>query len=87
MWDGGILFIRFAEISFGLFRLVFCCPVWATVSSAWQTVLVCGLLLSLGIECLQWIFGSGVSDIDDIIFNGMGALLGYWIGVVCRKKR
>ncbi len=52
----------------------------------WQAVLVCGLLLSFGIECLQWIFGSGVSDIDDIIFNGMGALLGYWIGAACRKN-
>lgn len=51
----------------------------------WQHSLWCGLLLSCTIEVLQWLLGSGISDIDDVLFNGLGALLGYGI-FVARKK-
>lgn len=43
----------------------------------WYSILCCGFLLSFSIELLQWIFGSGVSDIDDIIFNSIGVLIGF----------
>ncbi|MPM26291.1 hypothetical protein SDC9_72792 [bioreactor metagenome] len=32
--------------------------------------------LSLSIEFLQWVLGTGISDIDDVIFNVCGALAG-----------
>lgn len=35
------------------------------------------LLLSGSIEVLQWLFGSGVSDVDDVLFNVTGAWLGW----------
>ncbi len=38
-----------------------------------------GLMLSLMIECLQFLLISGVADIDDVIFNVTGALFGYWL--------
>ena len=38
------------------------------------------VLLSLGIECLQYRFALGQAEVDDVIHNGLGALLG---GVVC----
>lgn len=34
------------------------------------------LLFSLSAEILQWILGVGVSDIDDLILNGLGGILG-----------
>ena len=42
----------------------------------WQAILA-GLLLSLGIETAQFILGSGISELDDLILNTLGALLGY----------
>ena len=36
-----------------------------------------GFLLSLGIESMQYILGSGVSELDDLILNTAGAVLGY----------
>lgn len=40
------------------------------------TVTIYSYLVSLSIELLQWFFGSGISDIDDIIFNVAGAVIG-----------
>lgn len=37
-------------------------------------------LLSLGIECSQYLFALGQAEADDVIHNGLGALLG---GAVC----
>ena len=43
--------------------------------------LLYGLLLSLAVESGQFILGSGVSELDDLILNTTGALLGY--GACC----
>ena len=40
-------------------------------------VVVIGLITSLSIETLQFLLISGVADIDDVIFNVIGAILGY----------
>ncbi len=42
----------------------------------WQALLF-GFLLSLGIETAQYVLGSGISDLGDLILNTIGALLGY----------
>ena len=42
----------------------------------WQAVLA-GFLLSLSIETAQFVLGSGVSELDDLILNTLGALVGY----------
>jgi glycopeptide antibiotics resistance protein len=44
--------------------------------SVW-TVLLAGILISAVIECLQWVFVTGMTDVDDVIFNTCGALIGY----------
>lgn len=41
----------------------------------WMAVL-CGFGLSFAIESMQYIFGTGVSELDDLILNTLGA----WIG-------
>lgn len=43
-----------------------------------------GLLLSLCIEIMQYLFGTGISELDDLILNTFGAALGALIRV---KKR
>ena len=42
----------------------------------WQAA-PAGLGLSLLVETLQFVLGSGVSELDDLILNTAGALLGY----------
>ncbi|NBK99487.1 MAG: VanZ family protein [Erysipelotrichia bacterium] len=44
-----------------------------------QKVIIYSLLLSLSIEIMQFCFYTGVSDIDDIIFNVIGGICGYLI--------
>ncbi len=48
----------------------------------WEIWLL-GLLLSFGIEFLQYVFGTGISELDDLILNSLGA----WIGAVLGKRR
>lgn len=45
-------------------------------ASGWA-VLAAAALLSVSIEMLQWLFGSGVSDVDDVLFNAAGGWLGW----------
>ena len=51
-----------------------------------QTVLCC-FLLTLCIECLQLIFKRGIFDIDDLICNTAGGLIGGLIVFVFRAKK
>lgn len=39
--------------------------------------LILGLIFSIGIETMQFFLETGVSHIDDVIFNGAGVILGY----------
>ena len=49
----------------------------------WKAVLA-GFLLSLSIEIAQFVLGSGVSELDDLILNTLGALLGYLGTFLCQ---
>ena len=42
----------------------------------WQTVVI-GMALSVGIELLQLVFKRGCADIDDVIHNTLGCVIGY----------
>ena len=64
---------------------------WLWRRITWQKTLKIGAILSLGIELCQWLLQSGISDIDDVIFNSLGALLGWslfglWKNF-CEKRR
>ena len=41
--------------------------------------ILCGFGLSLLIELLQFVFGTGVSEVDDLILNTLGTLIGFVI--------
>ena len=49
---------------------------------AWE-IWLSGLFLSFVIEFLQYVFGTGISELDDLILNSLGA----WIGAVFGKRR
>lgn len=45
-------------------------------------IVLLGFFLSLNIESLQYVFGTGFSELDDLILNTLGA----WVGaLLCRK--
>lgn len=43
----------------------------------WKTVLLSGLSLSLLVELLQFIFKRGLCEIDDVIHNLLGCIVGF----------
>lgn len=43
-----------------------------------------GFLLSLLIECSQFVFGTGVTEVEDLILNTMGAAIGYGLYLLGR---
>lgn len=49
----------------------------ASRSMTWKKVLVIGMCLSIGIETLQFVFKKGFSEVDDVMHNTVGCLLGY----------
>ena len=66
------------------FGIILC--VYAKNMTIKKTVLY-SFLLSLSIELLQYVFYTGVSDIDDIIFNVVGGVVGYGIYRLINKRR
>ncbi len=54
-------------------------------SISWKLCLFLGAGLSFVIELLQWLLQSGISDVDDILLNALGALLGWGLYPVVLK--
>lgn len=52
---------------------------------AFKMTLFSGIILSMFIETMQFGLNTGVSDIDDVFFNVMGIVIGYWIIHLFRK--
>lgn len=46
---------------------------------SWRRIVLVGCMLSISIEMLQFIFRKGFSEIDDLVHNTIGCLLGYGI--------
>lgn len=46
-----------------------------------------GFCLSLTIEVFQYVFGTGISEIDDLVFNTFGSLLGAFAGRMLIRLR
>ena len=51
----------------------------------WATMLV--FFTSLGFETIQLISGVGVFDVDDLLLNTIGGMIGYLLFVGCRSLR
>lgn len=51
------------------------------------TALLIGFALSLLVEAGQFILGSGVSELDDLILNTLGACMGYALGCLVFKRK
>jgi len=45
----------------------------------WWKVLLIGLFLSVGIEALQFFLKKGFPEVDDVIHNTLGCMIGYGV--------
>jgi len=50
----------------------------------WQRALLVAVLSSFSIEVMQVLFQVGIFDIDDVMLNALGVMVGYWIYIGVR---
>ena len=51
----------------------------------WQESLALAIATPLVIEGMQVIFRLGIFDIDDVILNALGVMIGYWVFILLSK--
>lgn len=51
----------------------------------WNVVLVASCVFSVMIESAQYFFMLGLCELDDVICNTLGAMIGFWIVVIISK--
>lgn len=77
LWGGPWLwFMLWGNIGMFLPVGFFSALLWR--GATWKRAITVGFLCSMAIEVTQFFIGR-VSDIDDIILNTLGSLLGYWL--------
>ncbi len=56
-------------------------------SFSWWNALVLGVLTGLSFEVMEAVFRVGIFDVDDIMLNALGVVLGYGVFVIFRGGR
>ena len=51
----------------------------------WWYVLLFGLFFSILIELLQLVLKCGLTEVDDVVHNVLGCMIGYWLFSGCSK--
>lgn len=55
-------------------------------SVTYKKVFLIGFIVSFFVELLQFTFSKGLCEVDDVIHNSLGCMVGCWIGKVITKK-
>lgn len=80
-------FLNLAGNVIGFIPFGFIVPVIGKKMKNGLLVSVCGFCLSLFVESIQLIFKVGSFDVDDLLLNTLGTVLGYLTFVVCNRIR
>jgi glycopeptide antibiotics resistance protein len=48
----------------------------------WKKSLIVGVISGLSIEIMQVVTNLGIFDVDDIILNALGVMIGYWMFIL-----
>ena len=56
-------------------------------NNGWKKMLAVAVGAGLAIEGMQEVLRVGIFDIDDVILNGLGVMIGYWAFTILVKKR
>lgn len=54
-------------------------------SLPWKKTLIFAVTVGLIIELMQWVLRVGIFDIDDVILNALGVMIGFWIFTILGK--
>ncbi len=54
-------------------------------SFSWRKALILGVVTGLTFEAMEVVFRVGIFDIDDVILNSFGVILGYGVFVIFRR--
>jgi len=52
----------------------------------YKNIVLCGIIFSAFIEIIQFIFGLGSTDIDDLLLNTIGVIIGYLLFITIKNK-
>jgi glycopeptide antibiotics resistance protein len=55
-------------------------------SISWQKALVLGVVTGLTCEVMEVVFRVGIFDVDDVILNGLGVMIGYGVFVMFTRR-
>lgn len=80
-------FLNLAGNVIGFMPFGFILPVMSRKFQKFPRVLGLGFLLSLGVETIQLFAKVGCFDVDDLMLNTVGAMLGYWSFFICNGIR
>ena len=71
----------------GFMPLGFCIPLLYRSHRSIPVILVCSFVISAGIELIQLVTKVGCCDVDDVILNVSGAIIGYVLFIFLRDRR
>lgn len=80
-------FLNLAGNVIGFLPFGFILPVIGKRMRNGVLVTICGFCLSLFVESIQLICKVGCFDVDDLLLNTLGAVLGYLLFVICNRIR
>lgn len=80
-------FLNLAGNVIGFLPFGFILPVIGKRMKNGFLVTVCGFCLSLFVESMQLIFKVGSFDVDDLLLNTLGTVLGYLAFLICNRIR
>lgn len=63
----------------GLFVPLGCIVPFVYPKMTWKKSLILAIAAPLAIEVIQAVFRVGIFDTDDILLNGLGVMIGYWV--------
>ena len=81
----GLAIINLAGNIIAFMPLGFLLPMVLKDQMHFLSILCCIFSTSISIEIIQYILGVGVSDIDDVLLNVIGGILGYCLYKIFKK--
>lgn len=90
-WNIELLTDIFVSLKQYIFNIILFVPLGFLLPLLWESlrsqskILLTGFLCSFAIEFLQ-MFCSRVTDVDDLLTNTVGAVLGYWFFLLAEQK-
>ena len=62
-------------------------PIISPRFGKWYLMLILSFLLTLSIETIQLVFKVGSFDVDDMLLNTLGGVIGYIVFAICNMIR